>query len=250
MNLSTLRTTKSRSEGGEPRDFLGAPPRKRVPGAAVTVVVDDAAVALESDVGTKGSEAGSHVEHGAGVEPRATTALENGFAQVGIAGRRLVGVDRDRASPEDEFAATRDDVEHGARIPIVGEHDPGVESAAGHDDGLPQARAELGVAGQGPRAEPRAVDDEVSLELGERADPSDGDGPREGCLEPREVVTRVAPWDGHAESGDAGDAGHRVGTRETACGGRPPWNLAGRFWDDERVDEIDARFGRGDRDAR
>jgi hypothetical protein len=62
-------TTALSPRGNESGNLFGASPRERVPGAAVSVIVDDATVALEAHFAARRSQSRAVLDHGAGVEP-------------------------------------------------------------------------------------------------------------------------------------------------------------------------------------
>src|SRR5258708_18165614 len=113
--------SSARPPRDEPRDLFGAAPRQRVARAAVAVVVDEAALALESHFAARWPKTRSRAQRIARIEPEPATPIEDPFRERGVSARSVVPVSRNRAASEHELTAARDDVEHGPRGAVIGQ---------------------------------------------------------------------------------------------------------------------------------
>src|SRR5689334_4653139 len=92
------RTDGASPRGDEGRDFFRASPRERIPRSAVSIVVDDAALALEPHLASRRSQPRAMLEDRAGIETALATALDDRTSEVRIGRWRHDRVDVDRAS--------------------------------------------------------------------------------------------------------------------------------------------------------
>jgi hypothetical protein len=148
-----------------------------------------------------------------------------------------------RTTAEHELSATRDDVEHGLGIALIGEHDLRIERLARDNDRLPEARFELGISGELARAETRAVDDAIADHALEIVDRAQHDGAAQLRLEPRQVQSRVASRHPHLPASDGGHPGRIVDHSQFAGSGCPPGSRGG-LGREECVDQVDPASGK------
>src|SRR5260370_14629100 len=154
--------SSARSTRDEPRDLFGAAPRQRVARAAVAVVVDEAALALESHFAARRPKTRSRAQRIARIEPEPATPIEDPFRERGVGAPSVVPVSRNRAASEHELTAARDHVENRSPVAVIGQENNRIERRAVDDHRLPEVRVNVTAGGELLASEPRAAAVEVA----------------------------------------------------------------------------------------